>query len=161
MAVDFYSSLAEAGLVELLKDELPALFPNGEKQVTASDDTILDNGNDYYAIAYPGNFPVIDTASSFRVYDWEIQLDILARWKTNHAAAWAAFKALRSEVVYLINHTETGRSLGKTNYVRSAMIAAEDRPRYIPVRGTDENNPTFSHIGQVCIVTVTMTVPRS
>jgi len=160
MTTDFYG-IAETGSITLLKTELTSFFPNGAKQVTASDDTILDNGNDYYAITYPGNFPVVDTASSFRIYDWEIQLDILARWKTNNAAAWAAFKDLRSAVINLVNHTEKGHTLGKTNYVKSAILGAEERPRYIPVRGTDENNPTFSHIGQVCIVTVTMQIPRS
>jgi len=44
--------------------------------------------------------------------------------------------------------------------VRDAFLQAEDRPRYIPLIGSDPDNPTFSHIGQVCIVTVKMMVPR-
>jgi hypothetical protein len=157
---DHYS-IAETGLLTLLKTELSSYFPHGIKQVTASDDTILDNGNDNYAISYPGNFPVISTASSFRIYNWEILLDIMVRWKKDTASAWSNFKNLRQAVIAEINHTEKGRTLGKINYVREAVIAAEERPRYVPVRGSDPNNPIISHIGQICIVTVTMNVPRT
>lgn len=156
-----YYSVAEAGLLALLKTQLSSYFPNGAKQVTASDDTVLDNGNDFYAIAYPGNFPISVNASSFRTYDWEIRLDILTRWNKNTVTAWSTFKDLRQAVIALINHTEKGRTLGKTNFVKEASVQAEDRPRYIPVRGTDPNNPTMSHVGQICTVTVTMQVPRS
>jgi hypothetical protein len=160
-----YYSIAETGLLTLLKTELSSYFPHGTphgtKHVTASDDTILSNGNDNYAISYPGNFPVISTASSFRIYNWEILLDIMVRWKKDTASAWAELKDLRQAIIALINHTEKGRTLGKVNYVREAVIAAEERPRYIPVRGSDPNNPIISHIGQICIVTVTMNVPRT
>lgn len=159
---DWYKT-AEDGLITLLKTELPSLFPNGDKQVTASDDTVYDNGNDFYATTYPGAFPVTAKTSSHLIYDWEILLDLLSRWKTTESKAWneSGFKALRSAVINLINHTEKGRTLGKTNYIKSAVISAEDRPRYIPLRGTDPSNPVFTHIGQVCIVTVTMMVPRT
>lgn len=159
---DWYKT-AEDGLLALLKAELPSLFPNGDKQVTASDDTVYDNGNRYYATSYPGAFPVADRASTHLLYDWEILLDLLSKWDGSESKAWNenGFKALRSAVINLINHTEKGRTLGKTNYIKSAVISAEDRPRYIPLRNTDPNNPTFSHIGQVCIVTVTMMVPRT
>jgi hypothetical protein len=159
---DWYKT-AEDGLIALLKTELPSVFPNGAAQVTASDDTVYDNGNDFYATTYPGAFPVTDRASTHLLYDWEILLDLLSRWKTTESRAWNenGFKALRSAVINLINHTEKGRTLGKTNYVKSAVLSAEDRPRYIPLRGSDPNNPVFTHIGQVCIVTVTMMVPRT
>ena len=161
MATDYFA-LCETGLVNLLKTELVSLFPNGAKQVTASDDTILDNGNDYYAITYPGAFPVTEESSSFLEYSWVILLDLLSRWKESETKAWNenGFKKLRSEVLYLLNHTTKGQTLGKTNWVRSVVISAEDNPRYIPVRGASPDNPIFSHIGQVCTVTVKQIVVR-
>lgn len=159
---DFYS-VAETGLLTLLKTELVSFFPNGDKQVTASDDTVYDNGNLFYATSYPGAFPVNERTSTHLVYDWEILLDLLSKWQTTESKAWNdnGFKAFRSAVINLINHTEKGRSLGKTNYVRSAVISSEQQPRYIPLRGSDPNNPSFTHIGQVCTVTVTMIAPRT
>jgi len=162
MAVDYWK-LCETGLINLLKTELVSLFPNGANQVTASDDTVLDNGNDNYAITYPGAFPVSEVTANYLEYSWQIMLDLLVRWKQSEAKAWneSGFKALRAEVLYLINHTQKGRTLGKTNYVRDAVIAANDNPRYIPLRGSDPNNAIFSHIGQVCVVTVKQIVPRA
>jgi hypothetical protein len=158
-----YFVTAETGLLTLLKTELTSFFPNGDKQVTASDDTVYDNGNDFYATTYPGAFPVTDRASTHLIYEWELLLDLLAKWKTTESRAWNenGFKALRSAVVNLINHTEKGRTLGKTLFIKSAVISAEDRPRYIPLKTGDPNNLIVSHIGQVCIVTVTMHVPRA
>ena len=156
-----YYGLAEAGLISLLKTGLSSFFPNPDEQVTASDDSVLDNGNDFYAISYPGAFPQTDEASGFVIYDFEILLDIASRWDTSESDAWNnnGFKAYRSEVINLINHTNEGKNLGKTNFVRSALLSAEDRPNYIPVRGADPNNVVYSHIRQVCIVTVKMFVP--
>jgi hypothetical protein len=159
---DFFVT-AETGLLTLLKTELTSFFPNGDKQVTASDDTVYDNGNDFYATSYPGAFPVTDRASTHLIYEWEILLDLLSKWRTTESRAWNqnGFKALRSAVINLINHTEKGRTLGKTLFIKSATISAEDHPRYIPLKTGDPNNLIVSHIGQVCIVTVTMMVPRT
>jgi len=159
MTTDYYSA-AENGLIALLKTNLTSYFPNADKQVTASDDTVYDNGNDYYATTYPGNFPVTEISGTRYEYSFEVMLDILSRWKTTELAAWNAFKAYRNAVIDLVNHTNKGHNLNKTNFVRDAFMQAEDRPRYIPLQGTDPDNPTFSHIGQVCIVTVKMIVPR-
>lgn len=158
-----YYSLAEDGLLSILKTELASYFPQGTKQVTASDDTILDNGNNNYAISYPGNFPVAIKTSSFIVYNFEVRLDVLVRWNKNTVTAWDAFKDLRNAIIILVNHTQNGRSLGKTNYVVSeeTVIQAEDRPRYVPMRGANPDNPIISHVGQICNVNVTMKVPRS
>jgi len=156
---DYYTTV-ETGLISLLRSELAdPYFPNATKQVMASDDTVLDNGNDYYAIAYPGNFPVTETANQFLEYSWEVQLDVLSRWNTTEAAAWAAFKPYRNAVINLLNHTLTGRTLGKTNFVRNSLASSEARPRYIPMRGSNPDDPTFTHIGQIFIVTVKQIVP--
>lgn len=159
-----YYTLAEAGLIALLKDQLAdPYYPNANNakspQVTASDDTILNNGNNYYAIAYPGNFPVTETSSTFMQYDWEIQLDVLSRWPKTTADAWAKFRPYRDAVIQLINHTKQGRNLGNTNFVRNAFIQAEERPRYIPLNPEDPRS-VMTHIAQLCIVTVRMIVPR-
>jgi hypothetical protein len=161
MAVDYWKN-CETGLLNLLRSELSSLFPHGADQVTASDDTVLDNGNDFYAISYPGAFPQTEEAAGFIEYSWEILLEVVSRWNQSESKAWneSGFKALRSEVIYLINHTEKGRTLGKTNFIRGAVISADDRPNYIPVRGSDPASAIFSHIRQVCIVTVRQIVPR-
>lgn len=154
-----YYSVAEDGLISLLKTDLASYFPNGSKQVTDSDDTILDNGNNNYVITYPGSFPIDVRTSSFVVYDFVMRTDILVRWTDKTVTAWSAFKDLRNAILVLINHTERGRTLGKTNWVKYAFIQSESEPRYIPVRGTDPDNPVMSHIGQICQVTVKMQVP--
>jgi len=81
MSIDYYNS-AEAALIAFLKAQLSAYYPNAAKQVTASDDEILSNGNDYYAVAYPGNFPIteVERSATFLQYEWEILLDLLVRW---------------------------------------------------------------------------------
>lgn len=163
MATDFWR-LAETGLINLLRTELASYWSDDEKQVTASDDSHLDAGFDFFAITYPGAFPILDTTSSFLVYSWEILLDLLTRWKTTESKAWNenGFKAYRADVIYLLNHTNKGRNLGKTNYVRDAVLSSEDRPNYIPVRGTEDSGQVvYSHIRQVCVVTVQMNVPRA
>jgi len=160
---DYYNT-AEAALIAFLKTQLAdPYFPNADLQVTASNDEILSNGNDYYAVAYPGNFPISGTeVSSTQIqYEWEILLDLLVRWNKSTAIVWSTFKPYRDAVIQIINHTKAGKTLDRTNYVRNAVIQAEDRPRYIPMRGADPDNPTFTHLGQVCIVTVTMNVPRN
>lgn len=161
MAADYFK-LCENGLIALLKTELISYFPNGDDQVTASDDTVLDNGNNFYAFTYPGSFPQTETAEGFVVYSWEILLDVITRWTTTESKAWNenGFKAFRGDVIYLINHTIKGRNLGKTAFVQEAVISAEDRPSYIPLRGSDPANSVFSHIRQVCSVTVRQIVPR-
>lgn len=163
MTIDYYN-LGEAGLIAFLKTQLASpYFPNADKQVTASDDEILSNGNSYYAITYPGNFPIteVERSATFLQYEWEILLDLLVLWKTSTATVWATFKPYRDAVIQAINHTKAGKTLDRTDFVRNAVIQAEDRPRYIPMRGADPDNPTFTHLGQVCIVTVTMIVPRA
>lgn len=158
--MDFYLT-AETALLTLLKDGLPSFFPNPDEQVTASDDSVLDNGNDFYCISYPGAFPQTEEASGFVVYNMEILLDVISRWDESEDDAWNenGFKAFRSAIINLINHTKDGKLLGNTSYVQNALISAEDRPSYIPVRGTDPNNVTYSHIRQVCVVTVQILVP--
>lgn len=161
MAIDYWKML-ETGLINLLIAELTAYFPNGTKQVTASDDSVLDNGNDFFAITYPGAFPQTEVTSGFIQYSWEILLDVMTRWNTTESNAWneTGFKAFRGDLIYLLNHTNKGRTLNGTNYVRNAILSSEDRPSYIPVRGSDENNVVYSHIRQVCVVTVDQIVPR-
>ena len=161
MTTDYYK-LCEDGLIAFLISDLPLVFPNGAKQVTASDDTVIDNGNDYYAITYPGSFPQTELTEGFVVYSWEILLDVMSRWKKTESKAWNenGFKYLRSEIIYLINHTRAGRSLNKTLFVQEAVLSANDSPSYVPLRGTDPGNPVFTHIRQVCMVTVRQLVPR-
>ena len=161
MAIDYWKML-ETGLIALLKAELTSYFPNADKQVTASDDSVLDNGNDFFAITYPGAFPQTEQSSSFVEYSWEILLDVITRWNTSESNAWNenGFKAFRADVIYLINHTQKGHNLNKTNYVRDAVLSSEDRPNYIPVRGSSGEMVIYSHIRQVCVVTVQQIVPR-
>jgi len=162
MTTDYYS-LAENGLIALLKTELASpYFPHADIQVTASDDTVYDNGNDYYATTYPSRFPVTEISGSRYEYSYDVVLDILARWTTTELAAWNAFKTYRNAVIDLVNQTNKGHNLNKTNFVRDAFMQSDVDPRYIPVKGSDPNDPdpTISHIGQVCVVTVKMIVPR-
>jgi len=162
MAATDYWLLCDAGLRALLISELTTLFPDGTKQVTASDDTVLDSGKDNFAITYPGAFPQTEEAAGFVTYSWEILLELATRWNKTESKAWNenGFKNLRSEVIYLINHTRAGRTLGGVNFVRNAIMSAEERPSYIPVNAPDGSVIAFSHIRQVCIVTVDQMVPR-
>jgi len=162
MATDYWK-LCETGLITLLRTELSSYYSEPTKQVTASDDSYLDSGFDYFAITYPGAFPQSEVTSGYIRYNWEILLDVITRWKTSESKAWNenGFKAYRGDLIYLLNHTQKGMNLGKTNFVLSAVLSSEDRPNYIPVRGMEDSNMViYSHIRQVCIVTVDQKVPR-
>lgn len=156
-----YFSIVEDGLVQLLREELlDTYFPNGDRQVTKSDDSVLDNGNDYYAITYPGAFPITEDAAGFIEYSWELPMELMVRWLKGEKNTWDLFKAFRADVITLINHTRKGRNLGKTLYVRDVVLSAEEPPSYLPLRGSSPENPVYTHIRQVCTVTVKQLVPR-
>jgi len=161
MATDYWK-LCETGLITLLRTELSSYWTDATKQVTASDDQYLSAGFDHFAFTYPGAFPQTEDTSGFIEYSWEILLDLMVRWKTSETKAWNenGFKAYRGDVIYLLNHTQKGRNLGKTQFVRDAILSSEDRPSYIPVSGTEDSMVVYSHIRQVCLVTVRQIVPR-
>jgi len=156
---DWYSA-AELAFRNLVKSELTSYFPSAtaDDQVTKSDDTVYDLGFDAFLTTYPGAFPTEQVGTREVQVSWEILVDLLYRYTTNEAAMWNAFIAYRSDVFNLINLTDKGRNLNRTDRVRNCSLTAEDRPRFIP----DDNDPnTVNFIAQTCVLTVNMVINKS
>jgi hypothetical protein len=156
---DLYST-AEQALLDYIAEGLPALFPHPSKQLTASDDTVLDNGHDHYGIAYPGAFPIMPAGSGFYEVNWEVLLDVFYRFKTTSEEAWRGFKSYRGDLFNLLALSLRGETLGAADRVKRLTVVAEDRPRYIPsAKGDQEGPPAF--IAQVLVVTITQVFVRT
>ena len=156
--IDYYD-LVETAAITLIRSELASYLDEPTKQVTKSDDTYLDQGYDYFAIAYPGAFPAEWFAVQNITAPWEVIFDIMVRWKDTEPAAWAAFKAWRAEFFYLFNIRRIGRTLNGTPRVENVLFAAEDRPRYIPVEASNPESG-IAFIAQACILTVTTKINK-
>ena len=155
-----YYDLMETALVEFIRAQLVEYFPDPEKTVTKSDDTHLDQGHNYFCIAYPGVFPTGIFGNQIINVDWEVILDVHARWNSTEQEAWKALKTIRGEMFNLFNIRKIGRTLNGHQYVDRVLLSAEDRPRYLYV---DEENPDsgIAFIGQVMLLTVTQRINKS
>ena len=157
--VDYYDNV-ETAVVELIRAQMVDYFPNPEETVTKSDDTFLDQGHDYFAFIYPGTFPTEIFGNQVVTVNWEVIVDVFARFNTTEAEAWIAMKKVRAEMFHLFNINKIGRTINGANYVDRVVLGAEDRPRYIPV---DPDNPDagIAFIGQVMILTVTQRINKT
>jgi len=157
--IDYYD-LMETAVVELVRSQLAAYFTDPEKSVTKSDDTHLDQGHDYFCFVYPGVFPAEIFGNQIVTVNWEVILDVFARYNSTEKQAWIDMKKIRAELFWLFNLREIGRTINKHQFVDRVVLSAEDRPRYIPV---DVDNPDsgIAFIGQVMVLTVTQRINKS
>ena len=151
--VDHYD-LLETAAMQLVRTELVTYFPAPEETVTKSDDTMLDQGHDYFVIFYPGSFPTTKAGNQVLNVDWEIIVDVMTRYDGTEPEAWTQFKTIRSEMFHLFNVLKIGRTLGGTARVLNVLLSAEERPRYVPIV-PGEPNSGVAFIAQVMTVTVT------
>lgn len=143
----------------MMGDSLPAYFPRPERQFSKADDTILDNGHDYYMTAYPGAFPIEPAGVGVYEVSWEVQVELYVRWKKSERQAWADFSAFRSDVFNLVNVTMKGRTLNRTAGVRDALLSSADRPSYIPVNAAAPDG-AVAFIRQICLLNVPYKINR-
>jgi len=154
-----YFDLCESSVITLLQDTAQFNWVNKEKQVAKSNDVFLDQGFDSFALTYPGAFPSGFAGTDVLSVQWEVLIDLLVRWKNTEDQAWRDFKAFRSLVFNLFNLSYEGRKLNRLAGVTDAVLTAPDRPRYIPLN-RDPASDIVSHIAQVTILTVTMTINK-
>jgi len=158
MTIDYYN-IIEAGAVTYLRTELASYFTEPTKQCTQGDDRFLATGYDYFAIAYPGSFPTEVHGGTYIRTNWEVIIDTLTRWKTNHSDAWSLFRTFRAELFAVFNVNKIGRTLNGVSYVEKVLISGDERPRFIPVDPTDQySDPAF--IAQAMSLTVTTSIAR-
>lgn len=155
---DHYDLVVTA-LFALFEKELPFYFPHPARQFAKADDTILDNGHNYYALAYPGAFPIEDAGAGVYEVNWEVQLELYCRWTKTEKKAWIDFGAFRADVFNIVNTTMIGRTLNRTAGVREVALGSADRPSYIPVNANALDGPV-AFIRQVCLVNVPYKVNR-
>jgi hypothetical protein len=157
---DHFSICQDAAL-DLIGDTLTTRFTNVAKQISKADDSVLKNGYDFFAIAYPGTAPTASMGTGVIEVTWEILVDVLVRWKTTEAKAWIEFESLRSDLFNLFNLTEDGRTLRRTAGVKPGLVASfDERPRYIPlVAGATDGAVAF--IAQVMKLSVPYKVNKS
>lgn len=144
----------------MLGESLPEYFPRPDKQFSKADDTILDNGHDYYVTAYPGAFPIEPMGTGVYEVDWEVQVELYVRWKKSEKQAWIDFSAFRADIFNLVNVTMKGRTLDRTNGVRDAVLSSADRPSYIPVNSAALDG-AVAFIRQICLLNVPYKINRS
>lgn len=145
MTIDYYSLCESAAMAKMRT--LSSFFPNPE--FVTDNDSILNQGNDFYAVFTPDTFPASPIDGKSNLINWNIMMDVYARF-TTQSEAKSRIKSIRAEILLLFHPASLNSVLGVSRTVLSTNGGLfQDAPQ----------NPNF--VWQTFIITVTQRVTFS
>jgi hypothetical protein len=145
---DFYQQCEDA-LATRLRTLNPSYFKD-DKQVS-DDDTVLNEGADFWIIYRPGAFPVVDSLTDSKILevDWNVTMDMYVRYKT-YKESWGKFRRFRAAIFFLLH---ADQYLGGAPNVRRVRFSSDEVAQYFRWSNTtQEARPNF--IIQTCNVSI-------
>jgi hypothetical protein len=161
MTIPNFEDAVESAVIALVAEHLEnrlEYFPQPDKQVVKSDDSVLSLGFDYFFLTYPGSFPTESAGTGVIETVWNVSIEIFVRFKKNTKDTWGRFRRFRSDIFNLFNVSQVGRNLNRTAGVKEVLLTGDSEP--VPYGEEDApSDPIF--ISQTMQLAVTFKINKA